>query len=249
MPIRLAQIHEWHKVQDFCTNTFQWGDYIEDVWDSWVKSKSLLVYEDNDTILGICNVVTHNTEAWIEGLRVDVAARRRHIGKSLLRAAEEAAIQQGAIYSRSAIESSNMPSLHMCQMAGYKIEQKWHMYRCDAQPHATYGIIKPAPKHMQPNRYVNSWMWVNTSNISPDHILHMPDGPVFILSDSDRFPNTLMVTIYNNAKHDINDTIHYISNLAYNKNQSVQIFSTDTIRHKALHDHNSTITVVLKQIS
>ena len=242
MPIRLAQIHEWNKVQDFCTNTFQWGDYIEDVWDSWVKSKSLLVYEDNNTILGICNVVTRNTEAWIEGIRVNVAARRRHIGKSLLRAAEEAA------HSRSAIESSNMPSLQMYHMAGYKTEQKWYMYRCDAQPHATYDIIKPVPKHMQPNRYVNSWMWVNTNNISPDHILHMPDGPVFVLSDSDRFPNTLMVTIYNNAKHDINDTIHYISNLAYNKNQSIQIFSTDTIHHKALHDHNSTITVVLKQI-
>lgn len=248
MPIRLAQIHEWHKVQDFCTNTFQWGDYIEDVWDSWVKSKSLLVYEDNDTILGICNVVTHNTEAWIEGLRVSVAARRRHIGKSLLRAAEEAAIKQGATHSRSAIESSNMPSLQMCHMSGYKIEQKWHMYRCDAQPHATYGIIKPAPKHMHPNRYVNSWMWVNTNNISPDHILHMPDGPAFVLSDSDRFPNVLMVTIYNDAKQDIKDIIHYISNLAYNKNQSIQIFSTDTIHHKTLHEHNSTITVVLKQI-
>lgn len=249
MPIRLARIHEWYKVQDFCTNTFQWGDYIKDVWDSWAKSKSLLAYEDDNAILGICNVATHNTEAWIEGVRVRAEARRRHIGISLLRAAEEAALQQGATHSRSAIESSNTPSLHMYRMAGYKMEQKWYMYRCDAQPYAKCNAVKPAPKHMHPDRYVNSWMWVNTGNMPPDHILYMPDGPVSVLSHSDRFPNVLMATIYNNTKHNISDTIHYISNLAYNKGQSIQIFSTNAIRHKALHEHCSTITVVLKQIS
>lgn len=246
--IRLARIHEWDEVRDFCTNTFRWGDYIEQVWDSWVNSKSLLVYEDDDTILGICNVVIYGTESWIEGVRVKETARRRRIGASLLCAAEQMAIQKGATHSRSGIESNNVPSLRMYGVAGYKIEHKWHMYTCDAQPHHTDGVAQPAPERIWPQRYVNSWIWLPLDkDISADRILYTQNGPVMILADSERFKDTLMVTIHNSTPHN-DDTIHYISNFAYNTNQTVQIFSTSAIDHKLLQKHDSTISVVVKQL-
>ena len=249
MPIRKARRDEWYKVRNFCTNTFLWGDYIEQVWDSWTESGSLLAYEHDKEILGICNVVIYGTESWIEGIRVKPTARRRHIGISLLYAAEQTATQKGATHGRSGIESSNMASLQMYNTAKYRTEQVWHMYTCDAQPHNIQTLVYAAPKHTWPPRYVDSWMWlIPHHNMESGNILHLQDGPTFVLAESKRFKNTLMVTIHNNVQcNNNNNTIQYISDLAYRNNQTIQIFSTTKLNQTLLHKHDSTISIVVKK--
>ena len=31
--MRPARMEDWGDVRDFCTHTFSWGDYIENVWE------------------------------------------------------------------------------------------------------------------------------------------------------------------------------------------------------------------------
>ena len=47
MVIRRALDSDKAKVLEFCKNTFEWGDYIETVWDDWKNDLSgiLLVKE------------------------------------------------------------------------------------------------------------------------------------------------------------------------------------------------------------
>ena len=253
MPVRTAHISEWNKVKDFCTDTFAWGDYIEQVWDAWAHDGNLLAYETDGTIQGICNVTIRENEAWIEGVRVRKTARHHGIGMKLLSAAQKLAISAGAVYGRSGIETTNTISLHMYESSGYAPERQWHMYKCDAQPNI-YEKIHAAPKHIWPERYVDSWMWFPPNDdIPPERVVYTPGGPVIILTDSKRFPNTVMATIssktlWNNTDIDQN-VINYISNFAHQSNQSIQIFSTHKIHHKLLHKHDSTISVVVKRFT
>ena len=40
MVIRRALDSDKAKVLEFCKNTFEWGDYIETVWDEWKNDLS-----------------------------------------------------------------------------------------------------------------------------------------------------------------------------------------------------------------
>jgi hypothetical protein len=42
----------------FCINTFEWGDYIEQVWDVWYSDPNgyLIVAEDNGVIAAVSHV-------------------------------------------------------------------------------------------------------------------------------------------------------------------------------------------------
>jgi hypothetical protein len=46
--IRFALPSDKENVLRFCANTFEWGDYIDQVWDSWYLDQNgvLLVAED-----------------------------------------------------------------------------------------------------------------------------------------------------------------------------------------------------------
>jgi hypothetical protein len=40
---RVAQNRDKKQILDFCKTTFEWGDYIHEVWDIWIKEKDGLL--------------------------------------------------------------------------------------------------------------------------------------------------------------------------------------------------------------
>ena len=250
MAIRRARRHEWEQVRDFCTNTFSWGDYIEQVWHSWVDAGSLLAYETDGAIQGICNLTIMNGEAWVEGVRVRASSRRMGIGSALLREAERVAVSAGATHGRSGVESRNEASLRMFGLAGYRPERDWHMYRCDARQHSRPDV-SPAPPHLWPDRYVESWMWVRPDSATPpDKVVHVPGGPVAVLAESERFPGCMMATIHVSDQSD-DPSCHYMiehaADAAFSKGDTLQIFSTRELRHPLLKKESHLITVMAKR--
>ena len=250
--MRPARREDWDDVRDFCTRTFSWGDYIEEVWDDWVDGGGLIVCEGDGAILGISHMVLAGGEAWMEGIRVRPSARHRGIGSALLARMESIAVSRGAVHARAAIETTNAISLAMFGSLGYQPGGDWYMYACRTAPGGCERV-KQAPPHVWPERYVKSWMWMPLdSDVPPDRVVCIRDGLVAVLADSERFSGTLMATISRQAGGDGDGgrcIIDYAAGLAHRTGQSLQVFSTVPLNHEHLNQTDYNIRIVVKRMS
>ncbi len=114
MEIRRARPEDRDTVLAFCTNTWDWGDYIEYVWDEWLHDPqgALFVATVNERPVGVAHMLMASpTEAWLEGMRVDPEFRRRGISRALSNAMMVEAMNRGATTARLATESTNIASI------------------------------------------------------------------------------------------------------------------------------------------
>lgn len=128
MTIRKALTFDREEVLDFCKDTFEWGDYIDKVWDNWLNDSSglLLVDEDslpNDSSKKI-HAIVHLSQCpgnllWIEGLRVSKKYRKKGIASSLL----EHSINYGVLHklkeASALVSIGNIPSQKMLEKLGF----------------------------------------------------------------------------------------------------------------------------------
>lgn len=126
--IRPAQAEDRETVFAFCEHTWEWGDYIERVWDEWLNDPQgqLVVATDDGRPVGIAHLRMLNaTDAWLEGLRVNPEYRGHGVGTALNLALQEEAMRRGATTVRLVTESDNtaslhiMPHVHMRQIGGF----------------------------------------------------------------------------------------------------------------------------------
>ena len=70
--IRNSISSDKNEILNFCTNTFSWGDYIHEVWDTWENDGGLVIFEENKTAIAMCHAVKYVNENMIcvEGIRV-----------------------------------------------------------------------------------------------------------------------------------------------------------------------------------
>ncbi len=115
--VRPARPEDKDTVLAFCTSTWDWGDYINRVWDDWlVDEGELFVAVTNGQPTGVAHLRMINaTDAWLEGLRVDPNYRQQGIAKALNMAMLEEAIRRGATNARLATESTNAGAIHMME--------------------------------------------------------------------------------------------------------------------------------------
>lgn len=250
--MRPARRGDWDGARDFCTRTFSWGDYIENVWDGWVDGGGLLVCEEDGAILGIGHMDLEGDEAWMEGIRVSPSARHRGIGSALLARMGCIAVSRGALFARAAIETTNVRSLAMFGSLGYRPGGDWHMYDCRTAP-GRCGRVEQAPPHRWPERYVKSWMWRPLdSGVPPDRVVWIRNGLVAVLADSERFPGTLMATVSHQAGWNGAGgrcIVDYAAGLAHRTGQSLQIFSTAPLRHDCLDQKEFDVRIMVKRMS
>lgn len=118
--VRQARAEDREAVLAFCAHTWEWGDYIEDVWERWLSdpSGSLLVALVGDRPVGILHLQMLNaTEAWQEGMRVDPAFRRQGIAHQLVLEAGAEAMRRGVTTLRLLTDSTNTASIRMVEQA------------------------------------------------------------------------------------------------------------------------------------
>ena len=114
--VRSARAEDKDIVLAFCTHTWDWGDYIEHVWDEWLVDSQgeLFVAVTDGQPTGVAHLrMVNATDAWLEGLRVDPNYRQQGIAKALNVAMLEGAMRRGATIARLVTESTNTGAIHM----------------------------------------------------------------------------------------------------------------------------------------
>ena len=149
--IRSARPEDRDAVLAFCTQTWDWGDYIEYVWDEWLHDPNgvLFVATTDGQPVGIGHMrMLTPTEAWLEGMRVDPAHRRQGLAAAISNEMLAEAMRRGAKVARLITESTNSGSIRMLERSYMRQVGAYAPYK--ATPITTparrqYGLETPTP--------------------------------------------------------------------------------------------------------
>ena len=135
---RVATLYDKDYVLDLCKNTFSWGDYIDRVWDIWIREPNsifLVAVNENNIEKPIAiahGIIIPEKIVWIEGIRVDPKYRSQKLATNMSLHILDYARKKGALYSSTIVSLNNDASKGLMQKLGFKMISKW-----------TYISIKP----------------------------------------------------------------------------------------------------------
>jgi len=116
MEIRQITSADRREILAFTEKTFEWGDYISDVFDDWLKEGLFLAAEMDGEVVGIMHAsYLDDGSAWFEGGRIHPEHRRQGIATALAVAALDR-ITQDKI--RTGVEEQNIASGNLLKKAG-----------------------------------------------------------------------------------------------------------------------------------
>ncbi|MDF2767252.1 MAG: putative GCN5-related N-acetyltransferase [Nitrososphaeraceae archaeon] len=242
MKFRFAKKSDKEDVLKFCVNTFDWGDYIDQVWDLWFSDSNgaLIVAENNIRhIKGSVIAVSHvslcpnRKNIWLEGIRVNPDYRRRSIATELLSKMLSYGKLQGAKEASAIVGVNNLPSQLMMENNGFNVISKWNYYSIDKVQEferdnvrtAAFSDIKKVWDYLKQSqiykssgkRYVNSWRWYSFDSQTLSSIIK--DGKLLI------------------SGNDVIEGIAIINKDGYwNKNDVYQIVYLDAASVSSLYD-------------
>ena len=257
--IRNAVDSDKSVILNFCQNTFSWGDYIQDVWSSWLSEGSLFIVEKKYPV-GITHAVFSKNQVWIEGIRINPDFRRQGLAKKLVQHLELIAKQKQIPFSFMLIDIENQKSLSMAKNLGYGIFQTWNFYSLIPQLNNSheiqFGNIFDQSKIPQ---YVKSWRWLplDKKTMLSLHkqrkiIFSDKSGPISIavITDSEHFDKILIVTLISGSISNTLDLISYIQNYgAENKYQKIQILTRAKLSEINTLEHKITFNLMKKSLA
>ena len=234
---RLAQSSDKEPVLSFCKNTFSWGDYIHEVWDSWIQEGNLIVIDHENSPISMAHAALFPDEKmiWIEGIRVNESFRKNGIAQKMITHFENYGITKGLTLSRMLIASENIPSLSLAQNLGYKKISKWNYFSLESKEISEQNPvicdsclsdfeISTSEKF----HFIDSWRWIPLTN---DRLMKLDTEKKIIckknnnetvalgiITESESFENTIILEILSGT--DLEDMIKFVQNLAHQKNYS-----------------------------
>ena len=233
--IRKPITSDKQQILDFCTNTFSWGDYIHEVYDSWINEGELVILEEDGVPIAMCHGVTYPDESmlWIEGIRVRQDYRRKGFAELLVSHLEKNAHDMGIVHANMLIESENIPSLNLATKIGYQRKSQWNYFAVESK-NTTFSSLFDSVDYDELKysklRFVESWRWIplTKSNFEKlnynEQILCIKDNEKIqslgIITDSRSFDNTLILTILFGKSYGIQKFIQHTQRLAIEKNYS-----------------------------
>jgi GNAT superfamily N-acetyltransferase len=244
LAIRSAKPSDKKPILDFCQRTFGWGDYIANVWDSWISKGTLLTIETNSKPIGICNTSFSKNQVWIEGLRINPKFRRKGYGSRIVLKAEGLARQRGYKISRMLIAQHNTRSLLLAKSIGYKIEDKWWLYnlrpkKCTTKAHLATSIKQTADL-LGSDTYSESWEWLPLDKTTLTRLIKR--GRVIVFSQNNKTSaigiwnksqidrDVLQIGFLNGTKTGMSAILHFMQNKAYlQKSKRIQILAQQKI--------------------
>lgn len=168
--IRPATAADKDVVLAFCEKTWEWGDYIDEVWDDWLSDPQgqLLVATADGQVVGMIHLeMLTSTDAWLEGLRIDPDFRRQGIAKALHEAVIVKAMQQGATYIRQAIESRNVRSIEITERGLWRRIGTFAFFGAVPQTAASQYHVREKPRLATLEDLDMIIDFLNTSSIFP----------------------------------------------------------------------------------
>ncbi|MDP3488299.1 MAG: GNAT family N-acetyltransferase [Bacillota bacterium] len=154
LEIRPARAEDKDEVLAFCQGTFQWGDYVQYVYDDWLSSKDgdLTVATVDGKPVALSHVAYLSPEeAWFEGLRVDPEFRRHGIAKAIGEYNRERTVSRGIKVGRALISSDNLASQTLSARMGFtKVldYQGWKIEKPEFRSIEPYTVRKAVGEDM-----------------------------------------------------------------------------------------------------
>ena len=109
MTIRPARPDDRPAMERICAHTWEWGDYIPEVWDEWLADPRAVMQigEMAGQVVALNRVVFQSPDqVWFEGMRVDPERRREGIGWKFMEHDLASARERGAKVVRLATSHS-----------------------------------------------------------------------------------------------------------------------------------------------
>jgi GNAT superfamily N-acetyltransferase len=123
LTIRLAEARDKAAVLAFCAHTWDWGDYISEVWDEWLADSSgrllVAILDDRPVAVEHMQMVAPG-ECWLEGMRVDPTVRGQGISRQLNEQAMREARGMGATIARLATRFDNVVAQRALDSGGFR---------------------------------------------------------------------------------------------------------------------------------
>jgi len=171
LEVRRAREEDREAVLAFCSQTWEWGDYIAYAWDEWLHDERsvLFVATLDEQPVGIANLRMLNaTEAWLEGMRVDPAHRQHGIASALFDAQITEALRRNALTARLITESTNETAIRLIErshMHRVNAFAPFHAARLTVNTERRYGMVTPTLATPSDSDEIIDYL--NVSNIFP----------------------------------------------------------------------------------
>ena len=257
--IRDATSSDKIRVLEFCKNTFSWGDYVQDVWNYWIKEGNLLLFEKKFP-LGICHAFFSKDQIWIEGIRIDPSFRRCKIASSLVEHAESLAKEKNCTFSYMLIDTENSNSMKMAISLDYDVFQTWNFYSLLPKKNLDFDIQFVASLDSQKfSHYVKSWRWIplddDVSSVlckEKKIITSRVDGieSFAIFGDSEHFEKTLIVTLFSGSRNSCLEIILFLQNHAFENNYNrIQILTKEHLLFPDYLEHKLSFHLMKKLLN
>jgi len=166
LQIRPARAEDKEPVLAFCAQTWEWGDYLPEVWDFWLTDPrgKLLVADYGGRPVAVVHAwMISPTEGWLEGMRTDPRYRRRGIATRLNAGAVSMLREMGARVVRLASHSENVEAHRVVERAGFQRAGAFVPFEAEA---ATESEDEPLVT-LSPNDLELVWHFLDRSNVFP----------------------------------------------------------------------------------
>lgn len=122
MNIRPAQHSDRDAIAEFTQNTFEWGDYVADVFEGWLERDDthvIVAADEADRPIAVGAVrMLSATEAWYSAARVAPEYRGRGIATKVSAALRSWARDAGAVVGRLLVEDWNETAIRHVEKTG-----------------------------------------------------------------------------------------------------------------------------------
>ncbi|MEX2279465.1 MAG: GNAT family N-acetyltransferase [Acidimicrobiia bacterium] len=126
--IRPATAADHAAIREFTTDTFDWGDYVADVFEDWLEESdshvAVVEWEGRPVAIARAVMLSAN-EGWVHGARVHPEHRRKGLASRLNDHLCDWARDQGALIVRLMIESWNEAAQRQVAARGYRRISEW----------------------------------------------------------------------------------------------------------------------------
>ena len=221
--------------------------------------EDLLFVCEKQSPVGICHGFFSKNQIWIEGIRVDPNFRKQKIASELVSHVESLGQKNGALFSFMLIDVENLTSLSMAKSLEYSILQTWNFYSLEPKKNSNFNVIfaKSFDESLYLH-YVKSWRWLPIDGptisklVKENKIIQSKiDGKVSnaIISDSEHFDNTLIVTLFSGSENTSLQIILFLQNYAIENNYTrIQILTKEELFDFEFLEHKLSFHLLRKNL-
>ncbi len=137
LTIRPARPDDRPAMERICAHTWDWGDYIPEVWDDWLSDEQGLpiVGELAGHVVALSRIrLQASGQLWLEGMRVDPDYRRRGVAGQFLDRSIALAQERGARVVRLGTSHRNTPVHILTERAGMACIGSYQLLLADPLP-------------------------------------------------------------------------------------------------------------------